>query len=91
MNIQYETFLRKDIFPHDQSAVDLVMKIYDENEKERHYIYGVMESYIQGLINHYEAWKYLMQNIILKYKRIYECNGKYLDDEYKNKMKERGI
>ena len=87
MNIQYETFLRKDIFPDDMEAVDLIMKIYDENEKERHYIYGVMESYIQGLINHYEAWKYLQQHIVLCYKRIYECNAKYLDDEYKEKMK----
>lgn len=87
MNTYYEAFLRRDIFPHDMSAVDLIMDIYENDEKERHYIFGVLESYIQGLINHYEAWKYLMSNIILKYKRQYECNAKYLDEEYQSKMK----
>ena len=87
MYIQFETFLRKDIFPHDTSAVDLIMDIYEDDQKAQQYIYGVMESYRQGLISHYEAWKYLMQNIVLKYKRQYECMGKYLDEEYQSKMK----
>ena len=87
MDIQFETFLRKDIFPHDQGAVDLIMNIYQDDPKEQRYIYGVMESYRQGLISHYESWKYLMQNIVLKYKRQYECMGKYLDEEYQDKMK----
>lgn len=87
MTTYYEIFLRKDIFPHSQSAVDLIIDIYDSDEKERHYIYGVVENYIQGQISKYEAWKYLMCNVILKYKRQYECNAKYLDEEYQNKMK----
>lgn len=87
MNSYYETFLRKDIFPHSQSAVDLIIDIYDTDEKERHYIYGVIETYIQGQISKYEAWRYLMSNVILKYKRQYECMGKYLDEEFKEKMR----
>ena len=86
MNICYETFLRKDIYPFEQSAVDLIMRIYDENPKERQYIIYIMEDYIKGA-NRYTTWCRLQTHIVSKYKRIYECNAKYLDDEYKNKMK----
>lgn len=87
MGIEFETYLRKDIFPHDQGAVDLIMDLYERSDEERHYIYYVLESYRQGQYSRHNVWKWLMGNVILKYKRQYECMGEYLDEEYQNKMK----
>lgn len=87
MGIEFETYLRKDIFPNDQSAVDMIMDLYERSDEERHYIYYVLESYRQGQYSRHSVWKWLMGNVILKYKRQYECNAKYLDDEYQAKMK----
>lgn len=85
MNTYYETFLRKDIFPNNSKDVDLVIKVYDEDETERHYISMVLEDYIQGG-SRYQVIKRLKNNIVDKYKRINECYA-YLENEFKEKMK----
>ena len=69
MNTYYETFLRKDIFPNNSKDVDLIIKVYDEDETERHYISMVLEDYIQGG-SRYQVIKRLKNNIIDKYGRI---------------------
>ena len=86
MNTYYETFLRKDIYPYDQEAVDLIWRLYDESPKERQYIIYALEDYIHGE-SRYKTWFRLQQNVVCKYKHIYKHNAQYLDDEYKEKMK----
>ena len=86
MNTYYETFLRKDIYPYDQEAVDLICRLYDESPKERQYIIYALEDYIHGE-SRYKTWFRLQQNVVCKYKHIYKHNAQYLDDEYKEKMK----
>ena len=86
MNTYYESFLRRDIFPEQPSVVDELLNIYDQNEKERRYINLVIEDFIHGC-NAMTTKKRIMSNVIYPYRRQYECMGKYLDDEYENKMK----
>lgn len=88
MNTYYETFLRKDIFPNQQDYADIVINIYDQDETERHYIAMVLEDYIKGG-SVYQAYYRLYRNIIHRYKWN-EKHNSYLDDEFKNKMSERG-
>lgn len=88
MNTYYESFLRRDIFPDEQYIVDEIIDIYDKDESEKHYICMVLEDYIHGC-SALDTYKRLMSNVVYKYRRQYECMGKYLDDEYKNKMKGR--
>lgn len=88
MNAYYESFLRKDIFPNQQDYADIVIKIYDADATERHYISMVLEDYIRGGSS-YQAYKRLYQNVIHRYKWN-EKHNSYLDDEFKDKMAERG-
>ena len=88
MNTYYETFLRKDIFPNQQDYADIIIKLYDEDESERHYISMVIEDYIKGG-SAYQAYKRLYQWEIIKYKRM-EKKTAFLDEEHQNQMKGRG-
>ena len=86
INIQYETFLRKDIFRNSPDYVDEIIDVYEQDPEKRRYISYVLESYIQGKISHIQAYKWLVRNVYFVSKRIKE-NTEYLDKEYEEKMK----
>lgn len=87
INIQYETFLRKDIFNKAPNYVDEIIDVYEQDAEKRRYISYVLESYIQGKISHIQAYKWLVRNVYFVSKRIKE-NTEYLDKEYEEKMKD---
>ena len=86
MNAYYETFLRKDIFPNNDTAADKICDIYETNPQEKAYIIRVLDWYIGG------GSKYstinMLKNLISKVKRIEDTHS-YLDEEYQKTMKER--
>ena len=79
MTTYYEGFLRRDIFYGRDDYVDLIIDIYEKDDNERHYINLVIEDYLRGGTC-YEAHMRLMNNVVYKHLRQYECMGKYLDD-----------
>ncbi|MBO7225304.1 MAG: hypothetical protein J6V35_05285 [Bacteroidales bacterium] len=85
MNIFYETLLRNDIFPDNEEYIDIVMEMYEKDEKQRHYIMLVLEDYIHGG-SKFTAYKYLRQWVILPFKR-WAKKSEHLDEEFKEKMR----
>lgn len=86
MNIEYETYLRKDIFPCQPHYVDEIIEVYENDERKRIYIINVLEAYIRGELSVYKTYSILMRNVYYWSKRAKE-NMQYLDDEYEEKMK----
>lgn len=89
MNSQYETFLRKDIFPNQQEYADIVIDVYEKDPTQRHYISMVIEDYISGG-SQYQAYKRLWTWVINPNKitnRKIEKKFGFLEDEFKEKMR----
>ena len=83
MNSYYETFIRKDMFPNDQSSADKLCDIYDQNPQEKAYIIKIIEWYIHGG-SKYGAIN-MLKGVIGKVQRIEQTHS-YLDQEYQMAM-----
>ena len=87
INIQYETFLRKEIFKDSPFYVDEIIDVYEQDGEKRRYISYVIEEYLHGKVSRFQAYIWLMRNVYYVKKRI-EQNTAYLDEEYEEKMKD---
>lgn len=89
MNLTYETFLRKDIFPNQQDYADVVIDVYEKDHTQRHYIAMVLEDYINGA-SVYQTYKRLWTWVINPSKIIdkkIEKKFGFLENEFETKMK----
>lgn len=90
IGIQFETYLRKEIFPDSPDKADIVIDEYENNPKQRHYIWYVLDDYMRGNSSRYEAYKRLDTWVINAKKitdKIVDRKFGYLEDEFKEKMR----
>lgn len=84
MNIYYESFLRRDIFPKEKDKCEFIMNAYDSDDTQKHYITMVLEDYIHGA-SAYTTRKRLVDNVIIPSQCMKRKYGD-LDEEYQRKL-----
>ena len=90
IGIQFETYLRKEIFADNQDYADIVIDEYENNPNQRHYIWYVLDDYMKGNSSRYTAYRRLMTWVVIpkiKTDKKIEKKFGYLEDEFKEKMK----
>lgn len=90
MGIQFETYLRKEIFADNEEYADIVIDEYENNPKQTHYIWFVLDDYMRGNSSRYQAYKRLVTWVVNPKKKTDKKIDKkfgYLEDEFKEKMK----
>ena len=90
IGIQFETYLRKEIFADNQDYADIVIDEYENNPNQRHYIWYVLDDYMKGNSSRYEVYKRLYTWVInakKKTDKTIERKFGYLNNEYEEKVK----
>lgn len=90
IGIQFETYLRKEIFADKPEYADIVIDEYENNPSQRHYIYYVLDDYMRGNSSRYEVYKRLYTWIIKSKKKtdkVVDRKFGYLQNEFEEKMK----